>query len=158
MEQRMSLASLITKLVMLVILLFLLVGVFIWPISRAAAQAASCDTIGKICPTGTGPHAITEDDVIQYLIAHPYVGHNVALVRLMNIQKFMYEPLGKTNYFQDMSGTGLPSVDTPALSVTFCGIFRFAPARSNVPTHMSYACSTIIFDVQTGEWLSIRPA
>jgi|GEM_PF-3337024 hypothetical protein len=158
MEQRISLASLITKLMMLVILLLLLVGAFIWPVSRAAAQAASCDTIGKICPTGTGTHPITEEDVINYLINEPYMGHNVSLVRFMSIQKFIYEPLGQTNYFQDMSGTGIPSVDTPALSVTFCGLFRVWSERPRAIMYTVYSCDTIIFNVQTGAWLKIGPA
>lgn len=154
MEQHLSLASLITKLVILVILLLLLAGAFIWPVSRAAA----CDTIGKICPTGTGPHAITEDDVIQYLLNDPYMGHDVSLTRLMSIQKFIYEPLGRTDYFQGVSGTGLPSVDTPALAVTFCGIFRIWSGRPKAIMYTTYACDTIIIDIQTGEWLKIEQA
>lgn len=158
MEQRISLTSLIAKLVILVILLLLLVGAFIWPVSRAAAQVASCDTIGKICPTGTGTHPITEEDVINYLINEPYMGHNASLVRFMSIQKFIYEPLGRTDYFQGMSGTGLPSVDMPALAVTFCGIFRIWSGRPRAIMYTTYACDTIIIDAQTGEWLKIEQA
>lgn len=160
MEQRTSLASLITKLVILVILLLLLVGAFILPASRAAAQAASCDTIGKICPTGTGPHAITEEDVLQYLSNDPYVAHDVALVRFMRIQAFTYEPLSKTIYAGSTSGPGSPSANTPALSVTFCGIFSFGAATPRMRDHTGYACATMVFNAQTGEWLEIdiKPA
>lgn len=151
MTRKQWLASVLTKLLLVWILLIIFSAASFAPAARATTCALE-QPYFALCPTGTGARAVTRDDVMRFLNSHPMLSHHTGLEQLVAITEFKYLPLGDTNYFQGMSGNTLPSGTTLVISVHILGIFDFYPLRG--PVRTSYGQASLLIDARTGDMFS----
>ena len=155
------LLAILTKLALLVILLIILLKVASAPMSKTT-NCRLQQTFFHVCSTGTGRQAVTKDNVIRFLNSRPVIGHNVSLVQLLAMSEFKYTTLGDTDYFQGVSGSGLPSKSTPVVLVKIYGIVVSGEAQPSTAFRQFYehASLVIIINARTGDIFSsvVEPA